>query len=134
MAVPHDREQIEELARTYTEAWCSHDVGRIVDHYVPGGTITFNGGEPIGIEEVANYFIAAYPDGELVMEDLVFKENHVEYHWIVTGTRAETGNRVHIAGFEEWTIGPDGLIAESQRHYDEAEYERQLHHGIGPAV
>ena len=36
------------------EAWCSHDVGRVVDHFVPG-TVAFNGGEPIGIEEVAKY-------------------------------------------------------------------------------
>jgi hypothetical protein len=134
MAVGRDRKQIEELARAYTEAWCSHEVGRIVDHYVPGGTIAFNGGEPIGIEEVASYFAAAYPDGELVMDGLVFKDDLVEYHWTVTGTRAETGKRVCISGFEEWTIATDGLIAESQRHYDEAEYDRQLRHGIGRAV
>ena len=41
---------------------------------------------------------------------------------------------MRIAGFEEWTIGADGLIAESLRHYDEAEYDRQLQHGIGPTV
>lgn len=130
----HDRKEIEELARSYTEAWCSHDVGRVVDHFVPGGTIVFNGGEPVRIEEVAKFFVAAYPDGELFMDDLVFKEDSVEYHWTVTGTRADTGKRVRIAGFEEWTIGADGLIAESLRHYDEAEYDRQLRHGIGRAV
>ena len=128
----HDRKRIEQLARTCTEAWCSHDPGRVVDHFVPGGTIAFNGGEPIGIEEVANYFVEAYPDGEIVMDDLVFKEDCVEWHWTVTGTRAETGKRVRIAGFDEWTIGSDGLIAESLRHYDEAEYDRQLRHGVGP--
>jgi hypothetical protein len=130
----HDRKRIEELARSYTEAWCSHDVGRVVDHFVPGGTIGFNGGEPVGIEEVAQFFVAAYPDGEVFMDDLVFKEDSVEYHWTVTGTRAETGKQVRIAGFEEWTISADGLIAEALRHYDEAEYDRQLQHGIGPAV
>jgi hypothetical protein len=129
----HDRKRIEQLARTYTEAWCSHDAARVVDHFVPGGTIAFNGGEPIGIEEVANYFVAAYPDGEIFMDDLVFREDCVEWHWTVTGTRAETGKRVRIAGFDEWTIGSDGLIAKSLRHYDEAEYDRQLRHGVGPA-
>ena len=59
----HDRRQIEQLARTYTEAWCSHDVGRIADHYAPGAAIVFNGRERVGIEEVAKYFVAAYPDG-----------------------------------------------------------------------
>jgi hypothetical protein len=40
-----------------------------------------------------------------------------------------TGNRVRISGFEEWTIGDDGLIAASLGHYDEDEYNRQLEHG-----
>jgi hypothetical protein len=131
--VAHDRRQIEQLARTYTEAWCSHDVSRIADHYAPGVAIVFNGRERVGIEQVANYFVAAFPDGEIFMDDLVFKEDSVEYHWTVTGTRAETGKPVRISGCEEWTIGADGLITESQRHYDEAEYERQLQHGIRPA-
>jgi len=128
----HDRRQIEQLARTYTEAWCSHDVSRIASHYVPGGAIVFNGRERVGIEEVANYFVAAFPDGEISMDDLVFKEGSVEYHWTVTGTSAETGKQVRISGYEEWTISTDGPIVESQRHFAEAEYERQLRHGIGP--
>jgi hypothetical protein len=87
----------------------------------------------VGIEEVANYFVAAFPDGEIFMDDLVFKEGSVEFHWTLTGTRAETGKRVRISGYEEWTISADGLIAESQRHYDEAEYEHQLQHDVSPA-
>jgi len=35
-----------------------------------------------------------------------------------------------IPGFEEWTIARDGLIAMSPGHYDEAEYDRQLRHGV----
>ena len=129
----HDRRQIEQLARTYTEAWCSHDVGRIAGHYAPGGAIVFNGRERIEIEAVANYFVTAFPDGEIFMDDLVFKADSVEWHWTVTGTRAETGKRVRVSGYEEWTIGADGLIEESRRHFDEAEYERQLQHGINPS-
>ena len=53
----------------------------------------------------------------------------VEYHWTFTGTSADTGQRVRIPGFEEWTLDPDGRIASSQGHYDEAEYERQLREG-----
>jgi hypothetical protein len=36
--------------------------------------------------------------------------------------------------FEEWTIAPDGLIAESRGHYDQAEYGRQVQLGIGSAI
>jgi hypothetical protein len=32
---------------------------------------------------------------------------------------------------EKWTIGDDGLIAESQGHYDQAEYDRQLQGDAG---
>jgi pimeloyl-ACP methyl ester carboxylesterase len=39
-------------------------------------------------------------------------------------------DRVRISGFEEWTIGDDGLIAASLGHYDQAEYDRQLEHGV----
>ena len=45
-----------------------------------------------------------------------------------------TGRRVRISGFEEWSIGDDGLIAASLGHYDQAEYERQLAAGRRRAV
>jgi hypothetical protein len=129
----HDQKQIEQLARSYTKAWCSRDAGRVADHYVPGGVIAINGGEPTGIAEVAHSFVAAFPDIEVFMDELVFKEDSVEYHWTFTGTSADTGKRVRIAGFEEWTIGAGGLIVESLGHYDQAEYDRQLQHGAGAA-
>jgi hypothetical protein len=128
-----DQKQIEQLARSYTGAWCSHDAGRVADYYAPGGVIAINGGEPTGIAEVAHSFVAAFPDIEVFMDELVFKEDSVEYHWTFTGTSADKGKRVRIAGFEEWTIGADGLIVESLGHYDQAEYDRQLQHGVEAA-
>jgi predicted ester cyclase len=127
----YDRRQIEELARTYTEAWCSHDAGRVAAHYVDGGTIAINGGEPAGIADVADAFITSFPDIEVTMDDLVCKEDVVEYRWTFTGTSTETGKWVRIPGFEEWTIAADGLIASSRGHYDQTEYERQLREGAG---
>ncbi len=41
-----------------------------------------------------------------------------------------TGQLVRISGFEMWSIGEDGLIAQSQGHYDSAAYRRQLEHGV----
>jgi predicted ester cyclase len=49
----------------------------------------------------------------------------------LTGTNTGpdgTGNRVQISGYELWKIAND-LIAESQGHFDAAEYERQLKEG-----
>ena len=125
----HDRQHIERLARDYTEAWCSRDPARVAAHYGAGGTIAINGGEPAPIAEVAESFVAAFPDIRVFMDDLVVVDEVIEYHWTFTGTSSETGNSVRIPGFEEWTIGDDGLIAESRGHYDDAEYDRQLRDG-----
>jgi nuclear transport factor 2 (NTF2) superfamily protein len=123
---------VDELARSYTEAWCSRDPARVAAHYAPGGTIAVNGGEPAPIEEVAASFIAAFPDIEVFADNLVPRDDGVvEYHWTFTGTSAETGKAVRIPGFEEWRIGADGLIASSQGHYDQVEYDRQLSEGVG---
>ena len=130
----HDRQQIEQLARTYTDAWCSRDPARVAEHYIPGGMIAINGGDAAGIAEVAEGFIAAFPDIEVFMDDLVHREDGcVEYRWTFTGTSAETGKRVRIPGYEEWTIADGGLIAESRGHYDQVEYDRQFQHGIDTA-
>jgi SnoaL-like domain len=126
------RQQIEQLARSYTEAWCSRDPAQVARHYVSGGTIAINGGDATGITDVAAAFIAAFPDIEVSQDDLVFRDDgSVEYRWTFTGTSAETGKRVRVPGYEEWIVSPEGLIAESRGHYDQAELDRQLQHGIG---
>ena len=126
MAVDQDR--VRDFARSYTEAWCSHDPARVAGHFAPGGTIAINGGGPTEITEVARSFISTFPDIEVLMDDVVFKDETVEYHWTFTGT--SEGKAVRITGFEEWMFGEDGLVAESQGHYDQDEYDRQLEHGV----
>jgi nuclear transport factor 2 (NTF2) superfamily protein len=117
---------VHELARSYTEAWCSRDPARVAAHYVPGGTIAINGGEPAPILDVAASFIAAFPDIEVFMDDLVVGDGGVEYRWTFTGTSSDTGNAVRISGREEWALGDEGLIASSLGRYDQAEYDRQV--------
>ena len=51
------------------------------------------------------------------------------FRWTWTGTNTGpggTGAAVAIQGYERWTFGAGGLIAESNGTYDEAEYERQV--------
>lgn len=91
--------------------------------------IAINGGEPAEITEVARGFIAAFPDIEVFLDDLVFRGDMVEFHWVFTGTSTETRKWVRIRGYEEWTLGPDGLVADAKGLYDEEEYNRQLEHG-----
>jgi len=124
-----NQERVRDFARSYTEAWCSHDPARVATHYTRGATIRINGGEST---EIAGSFMAAFPDIQVFMDDVVFKDEAVDYHWTFTGTNTGpggTGKWVRISGFEEWTFGNDGLVVGSRGNYDQAEYDRQLEHG-----
>ncbi len=132
-----DSDRLLDLARRYTEAWCSQDPARVAEHYAAGGSLTINGGTPsvgrAAITEAARSFMTAFPDMRVLMDEVIVKDDAAEYHWTLVGTNTGpggTGRRVRISGFEEWTIGNDGLVAESQGHYDQAEYDRQLEHGV----
>ena len=105
----HDQTRVREFARSYTAAWCSHDPARVADHFVTGGTIAINGGDPTEITEVAQSFVDAFPDIEVFMDDVVIEGEAVEYHWTFTGTNTGpggTGKAVPISGSEAWTFGP----------------------------
>jgi SnoaL-like polyketide cyclase len=135
-----DLDQMLGFARRYTEAWCSQDPASVAGHFAPEGSLTINGGPPsvgrAAITEAARAFMVAFPDMRVLRDDLRVQNGGIEYHWTLVGTNTGpggTGNRVRISGFEEWTIGDDGLIAESQGHYDQAEYDRQLEHGVEDA-
>ena len=134
--VGHDEARIRDFARSYTDAWCSHDPARVADHFVSGGTIAINGGDPTEVTEVARSFIDAFPDIQVFMDDVVFNDETVKYHWTFTGTNTGpggTGQAVRITGFEEWTFGDNVLVAVSRGSYDQDEYARQLEHGAPDA-
>ena len=126
-------DDLHDFARRYTEAWCSGDPARVAEHYSPEGSLTINDGPPsVGreaITDAARAFMEAFPAMQVLMDDL----RGAEYHWTLVGANTGpggTGNRVRISGYEEWTIGDDGLIAASLGHFDEAEYACQIEHGV----
>ena len=128
----HDRERIRAFARSYAEAWCSHDPARVADHYVPGGKIEINGGEPTEITEAARSFMEAFPDIQVFVDDVAFEDDAVEFKWTFTGTNTGpngTGKWVRISGAEQWTLAGGGLVLSSKGSFDQAEYDRQLEHG-----
>jgi len=132
---------ITEFATDYTAAWGSQDPASVAAFFAEDGSLRINDGEPsIGqaaITATAQSFMTALPDMMLVMDSLGRVGDRVTYHWTLTGTNTGpggTGNAVQISGFEEWLFGPDGLIANSQGHMDEAEYERQLKTGAPAAA
>jgi predicted ester cyclase len=104
--------------------------------FAPNGSLSVNGALAAGrgaIAEVAHGFMTGFPDMELLMDDVRIKGDHAVYHWTFIGTNTGpggTGKRVRFSGYEEWKIGEDGLIAESQGHFDNTDYQRQLERGV----
>lgn len=128
-----DLETMQEIAARYTAAWCSQDPARVAAFFAPDGSLRINEGEPaVGREAItasAAGFMTAFPDMVVSMDALRQEVDRFVYHWTLEGTNTGpggTGRRVHIRGYEEWTIDPDGLIVRSLGHFDEGEYRRQL--------
>ncbi len=124
---------MKQFAVRYSAAWSSGDPARVAAFHAEGGSMTINGGTPAvgraGITEAARSFMTAYPDMAVELDRLEYRNGKYRYHWRFTGTNSGpggTGRPVKTIGFEEWTMGPDGLIASSQGHYDAAEWDRQL--------
>ena len=129
--------QLRDFAERYTAAWCSKDAAGVAAFYSLSGSLSINDGAPaIGrsaIAEAAQGFMSDFPDLVVVMDDVLVQGDNAVYHWTLAGTNTGpggTGKRVRISGFEVWRIGADGLIAESQGHFDNAIYQHQLKHGI----
>lgn len=129
--------ELLDFAMRYTTAWCSQNAASVAAFYSPGGWLRVNDGAlAVGrsaVTQIAQSFMTAFPDLRVVMDDLREQNDRLEYHWTLTGANTGpvgTGHRVRISGFEVWQIGPDGLIATSDGHFDSAEYERQLQGGL----
>jgi hypothetical protein len=125
--------RLREFAERYTASWCSQNAARVASFFAPTGSLRVNDAAPAvgraAITAVAQEFMSAFPDMQVLMDDMVVHEGRVEYHWTLVGTNTGaggTGRSVRIRGHEEWRIGADGLIAESLGHFDAEEYRRQL--------
>jgi uncharacterized protein (TIGR02246 family) len=128
---------LNAFATNYTAAWCSQDAARVASFFAEKGSLTINEGTPsVGrpaITAAAQEFMTAFPDMVVTMDSVTREGGHVVFRWTLTGTNtgpAGTGKAVRISGYEEWTMGDDALIAESQGHFDEVEYRRQLNEGV----
>ncbi|HET9837746.1 MAG TPA: ester cyclase [Candidatus Angelobacter sp.] len=128
--------ELRDFGARYAAAWCSQDPEQVAAFFAPGGALTVNEGSPAAgraaITEVARSFMTAFPDMQVLMDDLLLSGDRAEFHWTLIGTNTGplgSGHRVRISGFESWKFGGDGLIAESEGHFDAAEYQRQLQHG-----
>ena len=131
-----DTFKVRDFATGYTAAWCSQNPAAVAEFFSPSGSLTINGGAAAvgrrSITEAAREFMTAFPDLKVSMDDLVFKDDVVEYRWTLTGTNSGpggTGHGVTISGYEEWRFGNDGRIAKSLGHFDAADFQQQQRNG-----
>jgi len=132
-----DADKLRAFAARYTAAWCSQSPESVAAFFSPSGSLSVNDGTPaVGrkeIAELARSFMTVFPDLKVAMNDLRIQPDSTEYHWTLTGTNSGPGGKGHkvqVSGFEKWCIGSDGLIASSRGHFNAAEYQHQLEHGI----
>ena len=124
---------MKDFATRYTAAWCSQNPARVASFFAENGSLTINGGTPsvgrAALTEAASSFMTAFPDLVVTMDRLDRVGDQYHYRWTLTGTNTGpggTGRQIRISGYEEWTLGPDGLVAKSLGHYDQADWDRQL--------
>ena len=122
-----------DFATRYAAAWSSQDPVGFAEFYAENGSLTVNDGAPsvgrAAITATARAYMTAFPDMVVRLDSLSSDGDRAIFHWTWTGTNTGpggTGRRVQLSGYERWTMGADGLIAESKGHFDAAEYQRQM--------
>lgn len=122
-----------DFATRYAAAWSGHSAASVASFYSESGSLAINDGKPsVGRRAIANSaqsFITAYPDLIVRCDGLEPKGERTLFHWTFVGTNTGpggTGGHVQISGWEDWRIGPDGLIADSKGHYDARDWDRQV--------
>jgi predicted ester cyclase len=124
---------LKDFAARYTAAWCSQAAVRVAAFFSTNGSLSVNDGAPAvgrtAIQDTVQSFMTAFPDLRVMLDQLVIKDDRVEYHWTLVGTNSGTGGTgkpVRISGMENWKVWSDGLIAVSEGQFDAADYQRQL--------
>ena len=128
-----DAATLKDFGARYTAAWCSQNPASVAAFFAEHGALTINGGVPsvgrAAITAAAQGFMTAFPDMVVAMDSVSLDDARAVYRWTLTGTNTGpggTGRPVRISGYEEWTFGADGLIADSQGHFDADDYNRQI--------
>jgi hypothetical protein len=133
----NDCAELDKFAQRYARAWCSQNPESVAAFFAERGSISINSGPPavgrIAIAREAQAFMTTFPDMIVTFDKLEPRGDRTAFHWTLTGTNSGPGGkgeRVGISGYELWKIDNDGLIAQSEGHFDTAEYERQLKYGV----
>lgn len=126
-------DQLRQFATRYAAAWSSQNAASVAEFFSPAASLKINDASPAvgraAIAAAAQGFMTDFPDMVVTMDSASIEANRAVFRWTLMGTNSGpggTGNKVQISGYEEWTIGANGLIADSKGHFDESEYRRQL--------
>ena len=88
--MPISRTQAEDLARKYTEAWCSHDPDQVASFCAQDGRIVINDGEPsVGraqVSAMAKGFYDEFPDLVVHMDGIRTSGTYCVILWTLEGT------------------------------------------------
>src|SRR5881394_2069295 len=125
--------ELSMFANRYAKAWCSQNPESVAAFFAEQSSLSINNGPPAvgraAIAREAQAFMTTFPDMVVTFDKLEPRGDATGFHWTLTGTNTGpggSGNKVRISGYELWKIDIDGLIAESQGHFDAADYQRQL--------
>jgi hypothetical protein len=117
-----DHLNLTDVATRYAAAWSSQNPAALASFYAENGSLTVNAGAPsVGrpaITATARSYMTAFPDMVVKMDSVSQESAHAIFRWTWTGTNTGpggTGKAVRISGYEEWTIGADGLIRGVER-------------------
>ena len=129
---------LTDFATRYAAAWSSQNPDKFAAFYDENGSLIVNGASSVGraaITATARAYMSAFPDMVVKLDSLRQENDQTIFHWTWTGTNTGpggTGKAVHLSGYERWTLGANGLIAKSDGHFDNDEYQRQLKGSASP--
>jgi len=129
---------LTDFATRYAAAWSSQNPVEFASFYDENGSLTVNGASSVGraaITATARAYMSAFPDMVVKLDSLRQENDQTIFHWTWTGTNTGpggTGKAVHLSGYERWTMGANDLIAKSDGHFDNDEYQRQLKGSSAP--
>ena len=129
---PMPNGDLTNFATRYAAAWSGKDPVKFAAFYDENGSLIVNGTASAGraaITATARAYMVAFPDMVVRLDSLRQEKDQTIFHWTWTGTNTGpggTGKAVNLRGYERWTIGANGLIAKSDGHFDDDEYQRQL--------
>lgn len=128
-----NQKELTDLATRFAAAWSGQNPEEVASFFAPDGVFTVNAGTPAvgraAIAAMAREYMTAFPDMVVKLASVSQQGSHANFHWTWTGTNTGpggTGRSIRMSGYEEWTLGDDGLIAEAKGCFDEAKYNRQL--------